>query len=147
MLKYIPILGPWLCSVVEDNIASRIVDTLIANVVQVGAYLVVIVMISIAGVWLDVASVAAWVVDFVVMTYAIHGVFGIISAVRFAIDELDDAGWLLRLVGVSVMGVLQAGGIPLLGLFAFWSILALARGYLGVDLGGGFFEWIWGYVS
>lgn len=144
MLKWIPILGPWACSVVEDEAGRRVLAQLQATLVTAAAFALLITAVALASSALGLEHPGAWLVDFVVVIYVIEGLLGTISALRLFASW--DEHLLVRITGATLLGAVQGIAIPLLGLFLAYATIASLRTLLAISVGGGFFGWLWGIV-
>ena len=144
MLKYIPVLGPWLTGVVEENVGRRIFSQAQASVINSVYFTLALACVIGAGLLTNAKEMATWVVDAMIITSAIQVCFGIISGIRAGILAHDQfqSNWLVRLSGATLVGSIQAVIIPLGGLALFWVLASTMKNWLGQEFGGGFFEWL-----
>jgi hypothetical protein len=145
MLGWIPVFGPCFASFVEERAGERIIKQVLGNVVTVALFSLILLIVGVLGRTYDVAGPTSWIVDFIVITYVIQSVCGIIGAIRTLAEFGDGWSWndvMIKLSGATLAGAIQAAALPLLGLLLVWIQLGAGRAYLSYTYGGGFFGWL-----
>lgn len=127
----------------KDQIHSRIFAELQQAIALAIFWTIILIILAFFGIYFDVSPITAWIIDFVIITYAIQGIINMFGMAKTILEIMNSQikQIVFKILGVSLIGILQTIAIPLLGYLFVMGVVILLRSYLGVTYGGGFFIW------
>ena len=130
-------------SVLKDTIQERILAQLISAIYIALIWTLALMIVAIFGIYFDVSGIVSWIIDGMIITYILQGVISLVGMTRTILDIFSSGTqqFIIKIFNISILGILQAILIPLAGILFVMGTVSLARSYLGITYGGGFFSW------
>ena len=79
-------------SFIEEKARDRIFATIKSMLIMTAYWIVVILIVIGLGVFFNMENITTWIIDFILITYMIQGIIGVVSALR-TIQEYKDGFW------------------------------------------------------
>jgi len=131
-------------SIIEKKVGDRVLEEVKSMLIITLSWILIILIVAGLGIIFNIENIASWIIDFILITYIIQGIIGMMSALR-TIREYQDGffGMVMNIFSITIMSILQVIMIPLVGLGILYTLLIVLRSTFTLNFGGGFFSWIW----
>jgi len=131
-------------STIEEDVGDRILAEVKSMLMITLFWIVVILIVAGLSIIFNMENIASWIIDFILITYIIQGIIGMISALRIIREYQDSffSGIIINVFSITITGVLQVIMIPLAGLGILYALLIALRTTFTLNFGGGFFSWV-----